>query len=74
MKTCGISVSEEPSTFAVSTGNAKISAEMTATNSDVRMIACEMLSCAALVFCRERWMDATTEQPAPIISPMPDII
>lgn len=33
--------------------------------------ACVTLSCATLHLPRERWMDATTEHPTPIISPMP---
>ena len=64
-------VSEEPSSLAVPTGNANAAAISTRAINDAPSSAWETLMRATFVFWRERWIDETTEHPAPIMKPSP---
>ncbi|CCX65722.1 unknown [Prevotella sp. CAG:1058] len=69
--TMGSRCSDEPSSLAASSGKTSISSIGTADTAVAKINACVTLRRAALSLPCERWIDATTEQPVPVISPRP---
>ena len=63
--------SDDPSHAATGRTKPRIKDEQTNVTRVTNKSACVTLMRAALICCRARWIDATTEQPAPTISPKP---